>query len=394
MSGPEKKLKESDSGPSQKQDEDEEVKSITNICYDCLERIFDFLDLESLLNVAGTCKRLQIAAAAKYNDEYGPLPVHLHPFIRSGVTFGQPEPGVRTNNSAIGVSDVKFCFSFIRCFGAKILDLTLYYNGKMNAKSNLLSQYINQYCALTISRITFSGTFALGPRSRPTFPFVDNFLKPFKSVNVLELMTGKLESQLPCLVYLFKNIDRLELSNVVIDGTAIEVTFPHLTDLRFTFDDNHPDYMITENVKKFLHANQQLQRFELTTGAEIITLNGLLHMIGENTSISKLKLNLKHNFTDVNAVELNRFVQEHPSVEELFFEDYRFSADNALVFIRQLSSLKFFQFRVKKQPERQIKRRLLDQLDNKWQHSILKRFDWITITIKIRQNMEYVGGDS
>lgn len=30
-----------------------EVKTITNIYYDCLERIFDFLDLQSLLNVAG-----------------------------------------------------------------------------------------------------------------------------------------------------------------------------------------------------------------------------------------------------------------------------------------------------------------------------------------------------
>lgn len=46
-------------------------KAITNIYYDCLEQIFDFLDLESLLNVAGTCKRLQIAAAAKFTDQYG-----------------------------------------------------------------------------------------------------------------------------------------------------------------------------------------------------------------------------------------------------------------------------------------------------------------------------------
>ena len=34
------------------------AKSLTNICYDCLERIFDYLDIESLLNVADTCKCL------------------------------------------------------------------------------------------------------------------------------------------------------------------------------------------------------------------------------------------------------------------------------------------------------------------------------------------------
>lgn len=37
-------------------DNNGDAKSITNICYDCIERIFDFLDLESLLNVANTCK--------------------------------------------------------------------------------------------------------------------------------------------------------------------------------------------------------------------------------------------------------------------------------------------------------------------------------------------------
>lgn len=58
---------ESAYGPAQQHQESDgnkgpigprETKTITNICYDCLERIFDFLDLESLVNVAGTCKRL------------------------------------------------------------------------------------------------------------------------------------------------------------------------------------------------------------------------------------------------------------------------------------------------------------------------------------------------
>lgn len=77
--------------------ENEEVKSITNIYYDCLEQIFDFLDLESLLNVAGTCKRLQIAAAAKLSDEYGGKPVHFHPFFKNCITIDRRESGIRIN---------------------------------------------------------------------------------------------------------------------------------------------------------------------------------------------------------------------------------------------------------------------------------------------------------
>lgn len=48
-----------------------ESKTITNIYYDCLERILEFLDLESLLNLAGTCKRRQIAATVKFGEDFG-----------------------------------------------------------------------------------------------------------------------------------------------------------------------------------------------------------------------------------------------------------------------------------------------------------------------------------
>lgn len=192
-------------------------------------------------------------------------------------------------------------------------------------------------------------------------------------------------------MYLFRNIHRLEFDSVVIDETAIEATFPHLTDLIFKFNDNHPGYMIVENVKKFLHANQRLRNFELTTAYEIIPLNMLLHIIGENTSILKLKLCMKYSFTDVYAVELNRFIQEHPLVEELFFKDYRFSNNDAIMFIRQLNSLKTFQFQVEKQTERQLNR-LLRQLDSKWQHTITKRHSYITITLRLI--VEHAEGDS
>lgn len=60
--------------------EAEEPKTLTNIYYDCLERIFDFLDLVSILNVARTCKRLQIAAAPKFSDDYSKKRIILHQF--------------------------------------------------------------------------------------------------------------------------------------------------------------------------------------------------------------------------------------------------------------------------------------------------------------------------
>lgn len=84
--------------------------SITTIYHDCLDRIFDFLDLESLLNVAGTCKRLQIAAAAKFNDEHGKKSVSLS--LRN--FYGDlAEFDVSSNH--IGVGGFKLCLPSLLC---------------------------------------------------------------------------------------------------------------------------------------------------------------------------------------------------------------------------------------------------------------------------------------
>lgn len=45
--------------------------NITTIFYDCLERILEYLDMESLLSVAGTCKRLEIGAANYFGEKFG-----------------------------------------------------------------------------------------------------------------------------------------------------------------------------------------------------------------------------------------------------------------------------------------------------------------------------------
>lgn len=50
--------------------EREKAEIITTINYDCLERIFDFLDIKSLLMLAGTSKRLQAAATEQFGHAF------------------------------------------------------------------------------------------------------------------------------------------------------------------------------------------------------------------------------------------------------------------------------------------------------------------------------------
>lgn len=106
------------------------AKTITNINYDCLEHIFDVLDKKNILNLAQTCKRLQIAAAAKFADDHGNKCIILHPFyfrIDGGV--------VRINDNVIFVNGLELCLSFLRCFGYKILDLHVIFGLVIDEKS-------------------------------------------------------------------------------------------------------------------------------------------------------------------------------------------------------------------------------------------------------------------
>lgn len=112
-----------------------------------------------------------------------------------------------------------------------------------------------------------------------------------------------------------------------------------------------------------IKANRQLQTLHIgSENFEEIKLNALLNMIRENTSISELSIH--QELTSVNTDELMRFTVEHPLMVDLDFWCYRMTADDVIVFIRKLNSLKKFQFKLVDSSQYD---RLQKQLDNEWQ---------------------------
>lgn len=192
-----------------------ELESITNINYDCLERISDFLDLENLLNLADTCKRLQIAAAAKFDNDHGNGKVYLNLMVYVA--------GIKLRKLGIydfiQVEGSRFCFPFLRCFGAKISKLMVDYGGrhKRVAQNAHLERYIDQYCAVTLMSITFLNKWI----SSNEF-----YSKPFKNVTKVEIKTSKAENQLLYLARWFPNLRHLKLEHVAGNETAVAVSFP------------------------------------------------------------------------------------------------------------------------------------------------------------------------
>ena len=303
-----------------------EVKSITNICYDCLERIFDFLDLQSLLMVAGTCKRLQIAAAANFGDKFGSKRIMLNP-NRQLISY--------RDSDTIEVCSLELCLPFIRCFGAKILDLYL------RTECDVLNQYIHQYCADTLESIS------LGAKSQ----FLNAACKkPFKSVQKADIKYIRMKNYMfQNFAECFVNVRHLEIAGCwYVETLSMNSSFLQLEHLQI---DIGKFRLGVGNAAYLLQHSPQLQSLTIQYGGDPskLTLRMILDLIGSNPLITKLITNpYPYGPTiGVSTDELNRFVAEHPLIVDLALLSHRITPEYAIYFIGRLKSLKQIKFQVK-----------------------------------------------
>lgn len=292
----------------QQQNDDEEPESppqppaLNTLYYDCLERIFDFLDLTSLLNVAQTCKQLQSAAATKFGHQYGHKTVYLYRIISNSLIRYQP--GIQVYQSFSGylrVNGLEFCYPFIRCFGAEITRLEVDYNNVLDAHKHHLDDYINQYCADTLVRFAFRNGHAFAN---------ENFTKPFKHVEEVSTSYCNFGASFMEFPNWFPNLQHLRIVRMVIDENAIAVRLPHLKQFDiYIVNNTHTDFT-TENVDRFFHANPQLETIEMYFCE--FRLSELLNIMRENRMISSVVLD--GEIIERNEEELNRFRSERPLI--------------------------------------------------------------------------------
>lgn len=331
-----------------------EQVSITNICFDCLEHIFDFLDLQSLLNVAGTCKWLQHVAVNKFGQRYRKKRVYLdlsNPHARSWI---------HVHRNEINLSGLNNCFSFLRCFGGKISDLVVNYSDNSDKITGYVDQYINQYCVESL--VSMSQVQRAAP--------IINLQKPFRNVEKLDITTSCLGKHLPKFTNLFPNLRHLEMYYVSFDAATLKnVSFPRLEHLTLIVENSERfQYFTYSNTAKFLRAHRNLQHLNLMLYGKITFLK-LLRLIWENRCLTKLSvmigLGYSDSFVDVNMFAMNQFAVKHRSMIELDVLSFRFTAGDAIHFIRQVTTLKLFKFQVKNRFERDC---LVEQLDDEWKH--------------------------
>lgn len=311
------------------------ANAITDLCHELLERIFDFLDFESLLNVGKTCKRLQSAAAAKFAHDIGERAVILH--LNRKNEYGS----FHVNNFGIWVFGIKNILPFLRCFGAKVSTLIL--SGFSEDTNDFMNRYINQHCADTLANIEFDRFFEK----------MQYFFEPFKMVERIEVIGSVvLGKQFSNFELLFPNLRQLELYGSFIKDDFAAPILPHLEQLTILGLPNctHPRYHLAQpNLTNLLQANRQLQTFIFRRSQK--SMSELLDIIGGNPLITKLDVSASISATIyVNAAELSRLAREHPAMVELNLPDYILHSWDAITFIQELhllkSKLKLFRFGV------------------------------------------------
>lgn len=98
---------------------------------------------------------IEIAAAAKFADDYGNKYIILHAF-HFDRTYRTAE--VLKNGDIIEVNGLKYCLTVLRCFGAKFLHSHLILNWTIYAKTrnSYVERYVNQYCADTLGMVSYN----------------------------------------------------------------------------------------------------------------------------------------------------------------------------------------------------------------------------------------------
>lgn len=350
------------------------IKTIVNIPYDCQERIFRFLNFKSFYAVANTCKQLQIATATRFRKRHAKKPVSLYPIAED--CNDRPIKGSFIYPDYVSMCGFKYCFLFLRSFGAALINLEVSYYECNDVQTARLDQYLNQYCADTLEELKIDNKTSFS---------VENFSKPFKNVKKLQI---DCRNCFPNFINWFPNLRSLHFDCCTTSKTTnFAVHFPYLEhftlkltkDIHFKIKKNHRKFT-REDATNFLRANKQLKSLNIL-GNELKLNDLFLEMISENTSIVKLAFTSDAK-VDVSEIDLNRLASERPLLEELNLKNHTCSVDAAIMLTQKLGALKKLMIHVKDRIEYD---RFLNQMDEKWQSKEASSSNNSVILIELRK---------
>lgn len=333
---------------------------------DCLMKIFGYLDVQSVFNVAVANEWLRPAAGELYKRKFGRIMVQIEgceiirPNTRANARADSANtsfaPKFNANKDCVTVRGLKTCLLYLRCLGPSIRHLAIDYSGwtMSNRKCyDRVHQYMNEYCAESLTTFSF--------RSMQQDATIDHFQKGFANVKLVRIHGH-------CLIQLFQSFDKwfpalrdLRLMNIM-EYDSVTKPFQHLANLVI----KHSNYerIATEKiVADLLNGIHQLKT--LVIGHEkylsMQALDVWLDLIREQSSIWGLFIDTI-GCGPINLQQVQRLVQEHSTLVSLQLPNYRFNCDGAAALVRQLKALAEFKFEMVHSEYLQ----LMLQVTNEW----------------------------
>lgn len=184
-----------------------------------------------------------------------------------------------------------------------------------------MHQYISEYCTENLTEIAFW--------HKPNIP-AENFVKSFVNVETVYVHDSDLGRQLPSFVEWFPNVRFLWLHGTTLDHQFINASFSHLEHLSYR-EAGRNYLMITTGLSALLHLNQQLKSFKENPLIWKLTVKNYDVMCTEDVILS----------------DIQRLVNEHPSLVELDLWSLQFTAKRVFTLTLELGSMKMFTFRMK-----------------------------------------------
>lgn len=321
-------------------DDTQGPKRIIDLDDDCLEKIFDHLDLHSLFMVAVSNEWLRPAANLVYKRKFNDKILNIHSINVHPNPYANIREYFWICFEKVSFSDFKICLQFLCCFGSSLSNVHIYYHGSDSKRFDYIHQYINRYCANSLLEIEF----VIKPRL-----LINHFDKPFVNVHTVALHYCHLGEQFPLFSQWFPNAHTLKLFNLRMDNRWMDLPFQHLKHVRIDVSNgNNCDGFKKNEAAHLLHLCHQLKtlKIHMPQGRQGMTLNTLLSIIVEKPAIEKLVLMMDRYCPTVKPIEVQRLINEHPLLVELHLINIKFTIDNVLDLIRQLKFLKTFFFQL------------------------------------------------
>lgn len=318
---------------------------ITDVNQFCLEKIFQYADLEDLLNVANASKCLQLATYSPYARQNATKSIEISlKYDRFGeklVYYDSSNANIINAESKISIRDFKTALQMLRCFGHNFADISFNYSSttrKVQRDYNIM-RYINKYCANSLIKLKLNTGYALYA-----------FGEPFPNVESL-VLNGPSSSEYCNITRIFPNLRRL---NLTIDqnnqGCIAPAHFSYLSHLQFRlYELKAYDYK-NEIIFDFLRENSQLRSFaiesinfiflkHMTRSADLRCIKSLYVALsacnhkGDFIRLPGVK-NFVINFLGVTQAEFPFVLNKLKELSIKGDFDWLFSFDNFITFIK------------------------------------------------------------